>query len=189
MGKFGHISLTAATMLAASVLLAGCVPAAPRSSEAPQPSARPMFASDEEALAAATKAYAAYVEVSDQIFMDGGADANRLNQVSVGRQLEANLVGFREASQKGFLSTGGTHFDNVSLQFYRPNSPGGEGVIALYLCEDLTRVDVFDAEGVSVVSDNRPDRAGYQATFDIALSIPNQRLLLASRDPWPSLKC
>ncbi|HWU47090.1 MAG TPA: hypothetical protein VN133_10080, partial [Humibacter sp.] len=46
-------------------VLAGCTPSAPKPTHSPTASRTPMFASDEEALKAATDAYAAYLKMSD----------------------------------------------------------------------------------------------------------------------------
>ncbi len=56
----------------AVLLLSGCLPPQTTVTPTPEATAAPVFASDEEALAAATAAYAAYLAMSDQIFAEGG---------------------------------------------------------------------------------------------------------------------
>ena len=65
------IARVSAAALAVALVLVGCVPTTTPASPAPRPSATPVFATEAEALAAATEAYAAYVRVSDQILADG----------------------------------------------------------------------------------------------------------------------
>ncbi|HEX3679638.1 MAG TPA: hypothetical protein VHU90_07950, partial [Galbitalea sp.] len=55
----------------AMLVLAGCVQPPPPVIPTSGPSAAPVFASDAAALAAAKKAYLAYLAVSDQILIDG----------------------------------------------------------------------------------------------------------------------
>jgi hypothetical protein len=171
-----------------ALILSGCAPTPPVSTAAPTPTSTPIFANDEEALAAATKAYAAYVKVSDEIFMAGGADSGRLAAVAVGEQLKTNLKGFAEASAKHYVSTGGTKFDRISLQSFSRSVITGEPIVVLYLCEDISAVDVRELEGKSVVSADRPNRIGYQASFDYSAESPNH-LLLSNKEPWPDLAC
>jgi hypothetical protein len=185
MWNIPRVSLIA---LAAAFLLTGCVPTDPIVTPNPEPGSTPIFATEEEALAAATAAYAAYVKVSDQVFMEGGVNPERLEAVATGEQLKANLEGFKEAAQKHYRSTGGTVFDKVLLQGLSADAPDGSGIVVVYLCEDVTKVDVLNDQGVSVVSATRPNRSGYQATFDSSSTSPT-RLLLASKEPWPDLGC
>ena len=78
--------------LAAVLLLSGCVPTSPTVTPGPLPSSTPIFATEDDALAAATAAYAAYVKISDQIFMEGGANPDRLKSVATGEQLKADVT-------------------------------------------------------------------------------------------------
>ncbi|HEY0261136.1 MAG TPA: hypothetical protein VGC18_14930, partial [Lacisediminihabitans sp.] len=157
----------------------------PRPSSTPGPSPTPIFATEADALAAATDAYAAYVRVSDQILMDGGADPDRLRAVADGEQLTANVEAFKEAAEKGYRSTGGTTFDSVLLQQVDQNS---KAAVVVYLCEDVSAVDVVDASNHSVVSPSRPDRVGYEATFSRS-SKSAAGLVLIDKQPWPGLSC
>src|SRR4051812_14875779 len=58
--------------------LAGCVPSEPPVTSPPTSDAQPVFASDEEALAAAEEAYGAYIAMVDEILRNGGDDGDRL---------------------------------------------------------------------------------------------------------------
>ena len=68
---------TVAGVAIGALLLSGCLPQQPTATPPPEATAAPIFASDEEALAAATAAYAAYLAMSDQILKDGGKDPDR----------------------------------------------------------------------------------------------------------------
>ena len=57
-----------------AALLAGCLPTDPPVTPPPTSDLEPVFASDEEALAAAEEAYGAYLAAADEILSSGGAD-------------------------------------------------------------------------------------------------------------------
>ncbi len=170
------------------LLLNGCVPPDPVVTASPAPSATPAFASDEEALDAATKAYAAYVTMSDQIFNAGGASSERMKAVAVGAQLDADLQGFAKAAANVQHSIGATKFDSVTLQQYLPNSRDGFRAVVLYLCEDVSEVDVVDSNGNSIVSPSRPARTAYEVSLDAVPKDSNQ-LLVSQKELWTEGQC
>ncbi|TAL41942.1 MAG: hypothetical protein EPN91_09425 [Salinibacterium sp.] len=143
-----------------------------------------MFASQEEAVAAAEDVYGRYVKIADQIFVDGGEHPERLEAVATGGYLRALLHGFARVRAEGQHSTGGTRFRDFSLQSYRPN--GTTGILTAYVCEDISKVDVFDDQGDSVVSPTRPDTTIFQVAFDLGT---DGNLRLSSREVWSNTKC
>jgi len=161
-----------------AVLLSGCLPPQPVLAPTPEPTSTPIFASDEEALAAAEAAYGAYVKLSDQIFMEGGVDPERLATVATGTFLAASITSFKTVQSQHLRSSGGTTFDSVDLQKF-DGASADSSVVVVYLCEDVSAVDVTDAGGASVVAPNRPSRTRLVVTFDFAGS-----LLVSSREPW-----
>lgn len=170
--------------LALVLLLSGCVPTPPAETPIASPSPTPVFASEEEALAAAEEAYAAYVALADQIFAEGGVNPERLSTVATGAFLEAAIEGFEIVQRDGWRSTGGTTFRDFELQSYSAGTR--EGVVTAYVCEDVSAVDVFDSSGSSVVSPGRPDSTTLQATFDLS---DQGDLLLSGREAWSNEPC
>jgi hypothetical protein len=159
--------------------LAGCVPTDAHPTAPPHSSASPVFASDAEALAAAEKAYAAYLKVSDEIANDGGKDADRLKGLATGTLLSDDMSGFASFTAKGWHSVGETKLTKAVLQS-ADVAPGGQGTVVVYLCEDVSGVDVLDQSGVSVVSTGRPELQQFQVTLDLMRS----RLIPSEREPW-----
>ena len=180
------IARVSGAALVVALVLVGCVPTTTPASTAPKPSATPVFATEAEALAAATEAYAAYVRVSDEIFVDGGINVDRLRTVATGKQLKINLEGFAQAQAKNYKSSGGTTFDRVALQSFVPSQR--DAFVQIYVCDDVTLVNVFNSSGESVVSASRPDRTGYQVTFSFSERSANH-LLLSDKESWPDLAC
>ncbi len=169
-------------LAAIALLLTGCVQAAPVVTAAPTPHSTPLFSSDEAALKAAEDAYAAYLKVSDQILADGGANPERIEQVATHSVFEQQKAGFSNFVDRGYKSIGMTKFDKISLQEYRPRSPEGKGVISIYVCTDVSDVDVLDQSGRSVVSASRPDRTPFEVGFD--WEVDKKVLIVSSKDAW-----
>jgi hypothetical protein len=161
---------------------------APPDDGKPTPSSTPLFASDEEALAAAERAYAAYVQSTDEILASGGIGVERLSDVATGRQLDTDSKEIRELATMGYRTVGSTVVSNVSLQEFARDQPDGEAVVSIYVCEDVSGVDVLDANGLSVVEDSRPDRVMYEVTFD-APDPHFAQLLVSKREPWSEPEC
>ena len=147
-----------------AVALAGCAPGA----EAPAlPSASVVaepFASDEEAVEAATQAYARYSTLGDQVGLEGGVDAERLSAVAVGEFLAGDIDSFREFQLSGQRQVGESTFRDVVLQ---QRSVGPEDVVSVYLCADISGVDLVDAIGDSVLPATRPDANYLAVSFDL----------------------
>ena len=176
-----------ALVLVAALAATGCAPK-PAAPHTPAPTSTPLFASDEEALAAAEEAYAAYLSVTDAIFEGGAEDLSSLESVATGTQLDADTAGFEEVFANGFRSTGSTTFRDVRLQRSAADNQDVQQVVVVYLCEDVSRVDVFDSTGASVVQANRPDTTQYEVTFDVA-SPSDAALLVSDKVPWGDGTC
>jgi len=175
--------MRALALLLPLVVLAGCV-GPPVVTPVPTPTATPVFASDEEALAAAEEAYAAYVAVADSILSEGGAQPDRLSDVATGEFLEVSLAGFKSAQTQGIHSIGRTVVKSTTLQAYYPNS-GPMGLVVIYTCDDISAVDVVDASGVSVVKVDRPPQTTFAVTFDLV----DGDLRISNREAWSNEPC
>jgi len=173
--RLAPLALAAALLLA----LAGCVPSTAHPTASPRASATPVFASDAEALAAAEKAYAAYLKVSDQILIDGGSRPERLQPYVSAALYAEEKKGFDQTATNGWHSTGGTTYDHFSLEVYDPSDR--DALVTAYVCSDVSRVDVLDSHGVSVVSPDRPERTAFEVTFAL---LHSRTLVLASNDVW-----
>ena len=168
-------------MLVAALSASGCAPPTSGKPPAPVPSPTALFASDEEALAAAEEAYRAYQHVSDAIYIDGGADPERLLEVATQPKYEYEKSGYDKIRALGYHSTGGSTFDSATLL----DSGQVEGVntVAVLLCEDITGVDIRDANEISIVSSTRPDRIPLVVSFTGASSM-SSLLLVDATDRW-----
>ena len=163
--------------------LAGCVPDDDPVIPGPLPSSTPIFASDEEALAAAEEAYGAYLAVSDQIIADGGQRPDRLLEVATQEVLDVEIEGYEQLVELGWHGVGASTLDHLTLQSFDAFAVGGKAAVTVYACVDVSGVDIQDSAGVSVVSADRPSRTPFQTTFDTSGDGP-PGLVLAAKEPW-----
>jgi hypothetical protein len=144
--------------------------------------AAPVFASDEEALAAAQSRYELFIATIDKVVAEGGAQVERIDQVAVPELAEEEKVGVRDFTSKGFRMTGRSQVTNAVLQS-RSTDGGVTSVITIYACVDVSQIEVVDQTGTSVVQSTRPD----QSAFEVTLSVPNgnlSELLVVSNSVW-----
>jgi len=177
------IARVSGAALVVALVLVGCVPTTTPASTAPKPSATPVFATEAEALAAATEAYAAYVRVSDEILADGGKNPERIEQVSQRDARKSALEGFAKFRERGLLSTGVSKIGPLSLQQYLDGSANGIGILTAFACLGVSDIDVFDSAGVSVVSPARPDFQAFELTFD-SDNAKARGLVLSAATSW-----
>jgi hypothetical protein len=168
--------------LVALVALAGCTSAAPAVTAAPTPSSTPLFASDAEALRAATDAFAAYLKVSSQIGAEGGRDPERIKPFVSTSWYVNELASARSFAKTGNTVEGLSAFDNVSLQ--QASRLEGTGAdVTIYLCSDVSGTRLLDAHGVDVTPADREDRAPFEVEF-VTPKDHRAALVLERNTPW-----
>jgi len=170
----------AVVVLVAALAATACTPA-PQPPRTPAPSSTPLFASDEEALAAAEEAYAAYLAVSDQITAEGGQSPERIDAFIVS-DLRASARDSLAAFEESNLHTAGSsRFDSTELQAVR--YPGdGSAQVTMYACLDIEQVRLISESGSDVTPPDRVNRLPLELTF-VSDTRP-VRLLMQSSDSW-----
>jgi len=173
--------LAATLALASALLLAGCTSDGPIVLPGPAPTTAPVFATDEDALAAAEVAYGEYLKVIDEILADGGKDGDRLLKVATEDVLRFEQTGFDRVLDSGHRSVGHTKFDSMVLQQYEPLAQEGEPMVVVYVCDNLSEVDVVDATGKSVVEPGRKSRIPFEVSFDLT---EESALIVSASEGW-----
>lgn len=172
--------LLAAFLLAGATLvsLAACATGGPEPTPSPTPTAAqtdaPIFASDEEALAAAVAAYSAHLEMTAAI-LEGSVAPEQIAEVSwgsYGRQRVEELNAFLGA---GLRTSGSGSIDNTSL--LQRSESAGEAHVAIYACQDVSAVRLFNTSGADVTPSDRDDRVPLVLEFR-----GNAEQLLVSRN-------
>ncbi|CAN5268490.1 hypothetical protein BH09ACT3_BH09ACT3_09200 [soil metagenome] len=170
--------LPLAGILVGVVLLSGCVPGDPVVTPQPEPSSTPLFASEEEALAAATEAYAAYLAMSDTITSEGGANPERIKPFVSEEQYEYDVEVFEAYGDRGLHSEGQSAFDSARIQSF--DSDLGE--VTIYLCSVFSSTRVLNSLGEVVTPTDLPERS----PTEVALVLNAEGVLVVERgEPWP----
>ncbi|WP_136709496.1 hypothetical protein [Agromyces sp. H66] len=154
------VAIAAAGMFA--LTLSGCT-GAPESTPTPSApaSADPVFASDEEALAAAVAAYEEYRAASAAVSMDGGADADRVLPYVSERFAPQVLEEFSALQTAGLRLVGSISVDTTSLAGW--SALDGSAEVSIYLCRDVSGARAVNVNGDDVTPDDRDDRVPLQA--------------------------
>lgn len=166
-----------ATIALAVLLLSGCVPQPSTVTPTPDASSTPVFASDEEALAAATAAYAAYLAMSDLIAGDGGVNPERLQPLVTEGWLKREIDVFSLFAAKGLSQSGSTSFSNAAIQQY------SDDFVSIYVCTNSSDTRVHNSAGVDVTPPDRETLSSLEVTFRAATALPS-KLRLERNEPW-----
>lgn len=184
----GRVGAIAGAAGAIALLMTGCVGA---SEPTPTPTPTdvtiaPIFATDEEALAAAVSAYEAYSSVVNAIASDGNIGVDRIRGVATdgyARQIETM---FEDLAQRGLTIQGTTRVD--SFRLVEAATVGGGAEVTILLCSDVSRSRILDASGRDVTPKDRPDRSALQAIVVSSEKEPD-RLIVDREDPWSGDYC
>lgn len=171
---------------AAVAALAACAPAAPAATDAPPDSPEatraPIFASDEEALAAAVAAFDVYSSASSIVGQEGGQGIERL-QSTVAPELYNQL-----ADEFAALGEAGLHIEGEPLIYRgslaeRSESPSSAAVSA-YFCRDVSPTRVLDSKGGDVTPTTREAVQALLAHF-VSKGDSPETLIVESMERWP----
>jgi hypothetical protein len=173
-----------ALLVALTLALTGCGGADKRghkSDAAHSPTAA--FASEEEALAAAVAVFDRLTVLGDEIARAGGEDAERLEEVATGEILAGSVEGFNNYPDRGVHQVGYSSYRDPKLQQY---STGPAAAVLMYVCLDLSQVDIVDEAGQSTVATDRPDTLYLLVTFDFDA---DENLKVSKWERWDEREC
>lgn len=142
----------------------------------------PVFASDEEALAAAEKAYAAYLAASNEIIHAGGQASTDLSPFVTASFLEDEKSSLDWFVANGYHGEGDSTFDSLRLQQWSASSDQIAHASA-YLCLDVSKTKVVDSGGNDVTASNRDPRLPFQVEFE-GKSAGSDELIIAASSTW-----
>src|SRR5690554_887939 len=172
----------AALALAATVLLTGCVPQDPAIDPPPEPTSEPVFASDEEALTAATDAYKAYLAMSDLIAREGGKDPERIAPYVTEEWLEHSVQFFNSLSASNRHQVGNSSLHSAQLQQHSYEQDG-DAFVVIYVCIDYATVEILDEDNVDSIPADSPTLLPIEAT----LETEDGAFRLSGNEPWTSV--
>ncbi|WP_129590522.1 hypothetical protein [Cryobacterium aureum] len=184
--------LTTVALFLAAGTLSGCAATqapAPIESTAPTAEATtaptetpPVFASNDEALAAAEAAYSNYLAAGDAA---GAIDSDSWKEflaLSTGPEHDATVQSRELMQQKGWSFAGRTQFDSMVVQSSKP-LPNSTWEIRTYLCLDLSATDTVNETGDSVVSHDGTQRSPMLVVF-VTPNENSHQLLISESPLW-----
>ncbi len=164
--RSSRIAAAAAALLLSIAAFAGCAASPGDVTATPTP----MFASDEEAFAAAEATYRAYLDEVNRNRESSGADPQA---VLVGRALEADIAGVRKLKSAGIHVVGPSALHSFAPQT-RASGLAAETMTAV-VCLDASQAIVVDAAGQDVTP---PERQAI-AAFDVVFVVAGSALLIS----------
>lgn len=179
--RVARLAVALACTLLLGVTLSACVPDGPPVVPTTTASAQPIFASEDEALAAAVKAYKKYLAVSESITEDGGEDSSRISPYVSAEFLPAALDSFKPYVSEGLRTIGSTAISRVNLENY--TEVGSRADVDFYVCTDITALRVLDSAGKDVTPAKRTD----VLPLEIRIQFPLQSVqnpVLSRSDVW-----
>lgn len=165
--RLGRISLATGALVLVAVSACGNnesdpppSPTATSSSSSPTTSASPTSPSD-AATTDATQVMRTYFTVVDEVGQDPAGDLKRLKTVATSTQLSAVQTLLRRQHDQGQRQVGTTAINKLTVQSVNLDNSnptaGKVPTVVIDVCWDVSRVDVLDKSGASIVSPNRPD--------------------------------
>ena len=183
-----HAVVPSTVLLVSIGLLSGCM-ASPAPTDTSVPSAPaeptgapPVFASDEEALAAAEAAYAAYLSAGDTAGEIGSESWNNYLALTTGLERDGEIETKKELDENGWRFTGTTSFDSMTVQSFGALS-NATWEIKTYLCLDVSQSQKVDTTGQAVSDPNRPTRWPLVVLFHTSDEMSHQ-LLISESTVW-----
>jgi hypothetical protein len=141
----------------------------------------PVFATDEDALAAATEAYAAYLSASDRSWSGADLRREKFLALSTGTAHEQDVEVTQLFEERGWRKVGSTSFDSMRLQSSAAND-AGQWELRAYVCVDVSRSDVLDSFGASAAEPDRSLRMPLELAF--VSSTQDTPLLISESKIW-----
>lgn len=164
--RLGLMSWAAGALVLAAASACGntdAKPTPPASSTSPtssSTSASPTSPSD-AAASTASQTMRQYFAVVDDLGKDPGSSLKKLETVATSTQLNAARTLLRNQHDRGQRQVGDTRIAELTVQSVNLDnsdpSAGKVPTVVIDVCWDVSKVDVLDNDGTSIVSPNRPD--------------------------------
>lgn len=163
------------------VSLAACTESTRIPPAEPPSATQPLFASDEEALAAATAAYEEYLAASNEASADPNAPFDKLEALVTVEYLVELADSLDQLSRQGLRTSGATRLEDAELQQVFEDSKGT--TVIIYACLDVSGVRVIDSKNADVTPADRDLIVGLEIEFLAPPSAPSE-FLVSSSETW-----
>jgi len=169
-------------IISLTLLLPGCAAVDRFVTPASVPSSAPLFASDADALGSAIEAYAAYQTALDDAFTS--YDTSQLVTVADGDALAAAQKSVASFEALGKHQLGRAKVAAISAADLSPWTGSGDvtEISQIYVCLDVSGVDVTGQDGLSVVD---LDRASHDAQLVSLKWMPDSHaVFIVNEETW-----
>lgn len=177
--------LAATAALGVALVVTGCVPSEPVVTPAETGATAPIFATDEEALAAAVAAYEDYQRAVYELGSKVTHDFEPLRPLLTDEWFAKEVEGLEELFSQGRVFSGFTTVKEALLQQRWEESPGSAHVV-LYICVDISATRIITTEGRDVTPSNRIELVPLEVSF-LSSDGATAQLLTAKVAPWDDL--
>ena len=166
--------IATAGLALAALMMSGCsAPAAPF-----EPEALPVFASDEEAFAAAEATYRAYVDASNEVNLADSESFEAVFALTNGALNAADRKTLSAMHARGFELTGETRIRSV----HAGAISGARDNVRLEVCLDVSELRLLDVNGESAVDPSRRPQQALTVSF-VPSSIDPTQLVASLLEP------
>lgn len=179
-----HTAAAGLLIFALAATLAGCSDTTRIPDPTPEATADPLFATDEEALAAAVEVYERYLAVSDEILRESGKDPERLEPLVSPEFYAVELGGYQQAEAGGYRLVGSSKVTASELQQRAPGTAAGTEEVVTYICVSREDSDVVDSSGESIVVADAPIETG----FEVVTTFTSDDAVIESKTVWDGLE-
>ncbi len=149
----------------------------------PEPSSavEPLFASDDEALEAATEAYEEYLVASNEVTASADLSVEPIEELVTAEYLELFVDSVEHLRSRGLRTAGSSVVLSTELQQWFEEA--GLANVVLYVCLDVSGVRVLDEQGADQTPSERATVVGLEVGFVESESSATD-LLVTSSDSW-----
>lgn len=176
--------LAVAAVVGCGLLLPGCVPPADVVVPVETADAQPVFASDEEALAAAVEAFRSYSEATARVSQQGGEEPEIVKPFVTDELFQRELEAFDELRRLDIRLIGSVDYSPHTLQQQWIEDDGRAHVIA-YFCADSTGYQVVKAGSQPYRPESVPEAYVVEVGFVSEVS-GSSKLLVEEVGEWKS---
>jgi hypothetical protein len=155
-----------------ALVIAGCTP------EPADTEQTPAFSSEDEAFAAAEATYREYVKALNAVDLRDPGTFEGVYAWTTGELLQSDRKSFSGWHANGLTKTGRAHISSV----HGSSANHRTGTVELWVCYDVSDVDIVDTTGESLVDPVRPPMQPLLLTL-VASSSTHTRLALSAIEP------
>lgn len=171
-----------ALAIALVVPLAACVEQTRIPDAEPSSDVAPLFASDEEALAAATAAYEEYLAASNAVTSSADLAIEPILNLVTPDYLLDEREALKEFESRDLRTRGDSAVVGATLQQRFEGEDRATNVV-MYVCVDVSAVRVLDSSGIDVTPADRPNTAALEVEMVSQAERPTE-LLVNRSTPW-----